>query len=192
MYLDELGLSVRAYNCLRRAGINTVEDLCNKTPDDMMKVRNLGRRCLEEVINIMKVNGWKFKDEPEILNLASDCYGHDTLMIAKAEYDRIVNDRDYWEREAKKAVAMLGENQIAEEQGLLLRLPCKVGDTVYWISPFKSGINQGRIENIIMSKFGFDLVILEQAGTIKRRELEKVFLTREAAEEALQEGGEAK
>ncbi len=50
MNIDELELSVRSYNCLKRAGINTVEELCNKTPDDMMKVRNLGRKSLEEVL----------------------------------------------------------------------------------------------------------------------------------------------
>ena len=50
MSIDELELSVRSYNCLKRAGINTVEELCNKTSDDMMKVRNLGRKSLEEVL----------------------------------------------------------------------------------------------------------------------------------------------
>ena len=50
MTIDELELSVRSYNCLKRAGINTVGELCNKTPDDMMKVRNLGRKSLEEVL----------------------------------------------------------------------------------------------------------------------------------------------
>ena len=50
MNIDELELSVRSYNCLKRAGINTVEELCNKTADDMMKVRNLGRKSLEEVL----------------------------------------------------------------------------------------------------------------------------------------------
>ena len=44
-------MSVRSYNCLKRAGINTVEDLANKTEEDMMKVRNLGRKSLEEVIH---------------------------------------------------------------------------------------------------------------------------------------------
>ena len=43
MNIDELELSVRSYNCLKRAGINTVEELCNRTSEDMMKVRNLGR-----------------------------------------------------------------------------------------------------------------------------------------------------
>ncbi len=50
MNIDELELSVRSYNCLKRAGINTVEELCNRTPEDMMKVRNLGRKSLEEVV----------------------------------------------------------------------------------------------------------------------------------------------
>lgn len=50
MTIEELDLSVRSYNCLKRAGINTVEDLTNKTEEDMMKVRNLGRKSLEEVI----------------------------------------------------------------------------------------------------------------------------------------------
>ena len=48
--IDELELSVRSYNCLKRAGINTVEELCNRTSEDMMKVRNLGRKSLEEVL----------------------------------------------------------------------------------------------------------------------------------------------
>ena len=50
MTIEELDLSVRAYNCLKRAGINTVEDLINRSEEDMMKVRNLGRKSLEEVI----------------------------------------------------------------------------------------------------------------------------------------------
>jgi len=51
LVIEELDLSVRSYNCLKRAGINTVEDLANKTEEDMMKVRNLGRKSLEEVLN---------------------------------------------------------------------------------------------------------------------------------------------
>lgn len=50
MNIDELELSVRSYNCLKRAGINTVGELCSKTSEDMMKVRNLGRKSLEEVL----------------------------------------------------------------------------------------------------------------------------------------------
>ena len=57
MSIDELELSVRSHNCLKRAGINTVEELCNRTPDDMMKVRNLGRKSLEEVLAKLKELG---------------------------------------------------------------------------------------------------------------------------------------
>ena len=59
--IEELDLSVRSYNCLKRAGINTVEDLANKTEEDMMKVRNLGRKSLEEVLNKMTELGLKLK-----------------------------------------------------------------------------------------------------------------------------------
>ena len=57
MSIDELELSVRSYNCLKRAGINTVEELTNKTSEDMMKVRNLGRKSLEEVLAKLKELG---------------------------------------------------------------------------------------------------------------------------------------
>jgi len=57
MNIDELELSVRSHNCLKRAGINTVEELTNRTPDDMMKVRNLGKKSLEEVLNKLKELG---------------------------------------------------------------------------------------------------------------------------------------
>ena len=57
MSIDELELSVRSFNCLKRAGINTVEELTSKTPDDMMKVRNLGSKSLEEVLEKLKELG---------------------------------------------------------------------------------------------------------------------------------------
>jgi DNA-directed RNA polymerase subunit alpha len=57
MTIEELDLSVRSYNCLKRAGINTVEDLTNKTEEDMMKVRNLGRKSLEEVLQKLNALG---------------------------------------------------------------------------------------------------------------------------------------
>ncbi len=57
MTIEELDLSVRSYNCLKRAGINTVEDLTNKTEDEMMKVRNLGRKSLEEVVQKLEALG---------------------------------------------------------------------------------------------------------------------------------------
>ena len=53
--IEELDLSVRSFNCLKRANINTVEDLISKTEDEMMKVRNLGRKSLEEVINKLEM-----------------------------------------------------------------------------------------------------------------------------------------
>ncbi len=66
MNIDELELSVRSYNCLKRAGINTVEELCNRTSDDMMKVRNLGRKSLEEVLAKLKDLGLDLKLSEEI------------------------------------------------------------------------------------------------------------------------------
>ncbi len=63
--IDELDLSVRSFNCLKRAGINTVEDLIYKTEEEMMKVRNLGRKSLEEVIAKLNSFGFTLKKEDE-------------------------------------------------------------------------------------------------------------------------------
>jgi len=63
MTIEELDLSVRSYNCLKRAGINTVGDLTNRTEEDMMKVRNLGRKSLEEVLNKLKAFGMELSCE---------------------------------------------------------------------------------------------------------------------------------
>lgn len=65
MTIEELDLSVRSFNCLKRAGINTVEDLVSKTEDEMMKVRNLGRKSLEEVIEKLNSLGFSLKSEDE-------------------------------------------------------------------------------------------------------------------------------
>ena len=65
LIIDVLELSVRSYNCLKRAGINTVSELTNKTPDDMMKVRNLGRKSLEEVLNKLKELGLSLSESEE-------------------------------------------------------------------------------------------------------------------------------
>ncbi|MEG1931805.1 MAG: DNA-directed RNA polymerase subunit alpha, partial [Pygmaiobacter sp.] len=65
MTIEELDLSVRSFNCLKRAGINTVEDLTNKSEDEMMKVRNLGRKSLEEVIAKLDSLGFKLNKEDE-------------------------------------------------------------------------------------------------------------------------------
>ncbi len=65
MPIEELELSVRSYNCLKRAGISTVEDLINKTQDDMMKVRNLGKKSLDEVTNKLIALGLNFASVEE-------------------------------------------------------------------------------------------------------------------------------
>ena len=65
MSIDELELSVRSYNCLKRAGINTVKELCKKTPEDMMKVRNLGRKSLEEVLAKLDELGLSLRQDGE-------------------------------------------------------------------------------------------------------------------------------
>ncbi len=65
MTIEELDLSVRSFNCLKRAGINTVEDLIDKTEEDMMKVRNLGRKSLEEVIAKLDSFGFTLRKEEE-------------------------------------------------------------------------------------------------------------------------------
>ena len=65
MSIDELELSVRSYNCLKRAGINTVEELTNKTSEDMMKVRNLGGKSLEEVLAKLKELGLQLNPSDE-------------------------------------------------------------------------------------------------------------------------------
>jgi DNA-directed RNA polymerase subunit alpha len=63
MTIEELDLSVRSFNCLKRANINTVEDLTNKTEDEMIKVRNLGRKSLEEVIHKLTMMGLSLKSD---------------------------------------------------------------------------------------------------------------------------------
>lgn len=65
MTIEELDLSVRSFNCLKRAGINTVEDLISKSEEDMMKVRNLGRKSLEEVIYKLSTLGFNLRKEDE-------------------------------------------------------------------------------------------------------------------------------
>ena len=65
MTIEELDLSVRSFNCLKRAGINTVEDLINKTEEEMMKVRNLGKKSLDEVINKLHSFGLDLRSEDE-------------------------------------------------------------------------------------------------------------------------------
>lgn len=65
MSIEDLELSVRSFNCLKRAGISTVEDLANKTEEDMMKVRNLGKKSLDEVTNKLHSLGLDFAKEED-------------------------------------------------------------------------------------------------------------------------------
>jgi len=65
MTIEELDLSVRAFNCLKRAGVNTVQDLVDKSPEEMMKVRNLGKKSLEEVISKLEFLGFNLSAEEE-------------------------------------------------------------------------------------------------------------------------------
>jgi len=65
MTIEELDLSVRSYNCLKRASINTVQELTSKTEDEMMKVRNLGKKSLEEVIHKLHELGFTLKPSYE-------------------------------------------------------------------------------------------------------------------------------
>ena len=65
MTIEELDLSVRSYNCLKRAGINTVEDLTLRKEEEMMKVRNLGRKSLDEVCNKIKSLGFSFAPDED-------------------------------------------------------------------------------------------------------------------------------
>ena len=65
MTIEELDMSVRSFNCLKRAGIDTVEDLISRTEEDMIKVRNLGKKSLEEVIQKLRSLGLDLKKEEE-------------------------------------------------------------------------------------------------------------------------------
>ena len=63
MTIEELDLSVRSFNCLKRANINTVEDLISKTEEEMMKVRNLGRKSEEEIVNKLAMMGLSLRSD---------------------------------------------------------------------------------------------------------------------------------
>ena len=65
MTIEELDMSVRSFNCLKRAGIDTVEDLINRTEDEMIRVRNLGKKSLEEVIAKLNSLGLELRKDDE-------------------------------------------------------------------------------------------------------------------------------
>mgnify|MGYP001030421077 CR=1 FL=1 len=65
LLFEELDFSVRSFNCLKRAGVNSVNDLINKSPEEMMKVRNLGKKSLEEVVSKLRSLGLDFNKDEE-------------------------------------------------------------------------------------------------------------------------------
>lgn len=95
MTIEELDLSVRSFNCLKRAGIETVGDLIEKTLDDMMRVRNLGRKSLEEVERKLAMMGLSFKESPvEEIPLMGDII-EGGLGIMESDYtDMTVEELD--------------------------------------------------------------------------------------------------
>ena len=94
--------------------------------------------------------------------------------------------RDTYLTNPAAALNMIPEICKAIDEGLIIEMPCKIGSTVYWRSHFGTGVNQGEIIGIKISKFGIDLEICEQSGNTFKREFEKICLTREAAEEKLE------
>ena len=65
MSIEDMDLSVRSYNCLKRANIHTVDDLTKKTEDDMLKVRNLGKKSLDEVIYKLSTYGLSLREKED-------------------------------------------------------------------------------------------------------------------------------
>ena len=82
--IEELDLSVRSYNCLKRAGINTVGELTQKTSEEMMRVRNLGRKSLKEVIQKLHEIGWELRhsfDSDYLDNEDDEDIEHDDAIL---------------------------------------------------------------------------------------------------------------
>lgn len=87
--LDSFGLSVRTYNCLKRAGINTIAELASKTPDEMTKVRNLGRKSMQEVQDLLLSLGLTFADEEDKVEETPRCSICDRCAsMGRCEYQR--------------------------------------------------------------------------------------------------------
>lgn len=86
MSIEDLELSVRSFNCLKRAGINTVEQLCNKTPDDMMKVRNLGKKSLDEVLLKLKRVKFTAQSKRRLMQTATG----QTIQSVKDTFGKVV------------------------------------------------------------------------------------------------------
>lgn len=86
---------------------------------------------------------------------------------------------------AQDIINRLAEYEEAEENGKLFVLPCKIGDTVYWVSLFKRGVRKGVVRAIKISSFGIELEILDDLECVLKKEAEKVYFTRFGAEKAL-------
>jgi DNA-directed RNA polymerase subunit alpha len=67
MTIEELDLSVRTYNCLKRRGINFVDDLCRMTEDELFQIRNFGRSCLEDVKENLNEHGWSIREQKGVM-----------------------------------------------------------------------------------------------------------------------------
>lgn len=133
--------------------------------------------------------------EPQQIKEISNLYAEKCKEVAelKAEIEKLkqnivdsTNDT-YSLQELDHKLLTKEIEQLKAELEQSVKLPCKVGDTVYWISHFKSGIIQGKVSGILISGFGFDLKITDATGMTITKEFEKVFLTREEAEKALAE-----
>jgi hypothetical protein len=96
-----------------------------------------------------------------------------------------------WEDYIGLLIDRLAAYEDAEQEGRVVMLPCKVGDTVYWTSNFGKAIHHGKITALKISGFGIDLEIATPANLLFRCEAETVFLTREEAEAALKEAGKS-
>ena len=92
-----------------------------------------------------------------------------------------------YQQNPASALSLLPDLFQAVEGGKIIELPCKVGDTVYWASNFGKAIHHGKITAVKISCFGIDLEMETPANLLFKREAERVFLTREVAEQVLKE-----
>jgi hypothetical protein len=100
--------------------------------------------------------------------------------------DIIQRLRDTYASNPAAALNLLPELFKQYDEGLIKALPCKVGDTVYWCSRFGNAVHQGKVYEIKISRFGFDLELKTSENQRALRESEKCYSTREAAEKALE------
>ena len=101
--------------------------------------------------------------------------------------DILTRIRDTYQQNPAATLSLLPDLFQAVENGRVIELPCKVGDTVYWLSYFGNGIHQGEVSSIKTSGFGFDLEIQTEENLLFKREAKRVFLAYEAAAQTLKE-----